>query len=368
MNDQSPELRCYVICATPRCGSSLLCETLTETGLAGFPGELASKAWRRMNDWESRENLFETKHERTTPNGVFGLKLMWSQFEETNRCFSNHPEFAGLSIDQLYRKLLPGIRYIWIRRRDKVAQAVSLAIAQQTGLWTSKHSGKDDFEPTFDFYQIHELLMMLRYQEDRWQSYFNTSGFAPLVITYEDYVQDVPTTIAAILDHLHIARDQELNIVEAPLRRLGTDRNRQWVERYNKLRETEQYRNPDSVFAALKLFDENRPREALALLEKTPQESPQYYLAIVVGGIIRMSMGDHAGAERELNRAIEIKPDVEQAYVHRARLRGLQGRPAEGLQDLAMAEERMRNSDNEDDTDLLIREIKPELLKQQQDS
>ena len=359
------QTQCYVICATPRCGSSLLCETLAETGLAGYPGELASKAWRRMDGWSSRENLFETKDQRTTPNGVFGVKLMWSQFDETHKCFASHPDFAGLAMDQLFQKLLPGIKYIWIRRRDKEAQAVSLAIAQQTGLWTSKHTGKDDFEPNFDFYQIHDLCMLLGYQEDQWQKYFDTHGIEPLVVTYEDYTGNVSATIEKILDHLQIAHDGDLKIVEAPLRQLGTDRNRQWAQRYKELRESEQYRGHDSAFAALRLFEQQRPEEALAMLEKTPRESPQYYFTKVLRGIIRMTTGDHAGSERELNEAIEINPDGEAAYVHRARLRGQQGRPAEGLQDLELAEARMQESDTEDDTDLLIREIRPELLKQQ---
>lgn len=365
MTDPTEATKCYVISATPRCGSSLLCETLTETGLAGYPGELASKAWRKMNDWSSRENLFENKHERTTPNGVFGLKLMWSQFDETSRCFANRPDFAGLAMDQLFEKLLPGIKYIWIRRRDKEAQAVSLAIAQQTGLWTSKHSGKDDVELEFDYYKIHDLCMLLGYQEDQWQKYFDTYGIKPLMITYEDYVQNIPGTIKEILDYLHIAHDRELKIAEAPLRRLRTDRNSEWASRYRELRESDQYRGHDSAFAALKLFDEGRPQEAIAVLEKTPTESPTYYFTKVLRGIIKMTTGDHAGSDQEFSDAIEIDPNGESAYVHRARLRGLQGRPAEGLEDLAMAEARMLGSDNEDDTDLLIREIRPELLKQQ---
>lgn len=357
--------KCYAICATPRCGSSLLCELLTQTGLAGYPGELASKAWRRMNDWSSREQLFETIPQRTTSNGVFGLKFMWSQFDETYRCFATQAEFAGLGMDELFARLMPGIQYIWISRRDQVAQAVSLSIAQQTGLWTSKHSAKEAFEPTFDYYQIHDLHQLLEYQDQRWQRYFESHQIQPLRIIYEDYIGNVRQTIANILDYLQIARERELDIPEHPLRRLATGRNQEWVERYQQLRQSAEYRDHDSAFAALRLFDEGRAQEAIAVLEKTPQDSPTYYFTKVLRGIIKMSIGDHDGADSELNAAIELNPHGEQAYVHRARLRGLQGRPAEGLQDLAMAEVHMLGSDNEDDTDLLIREIRPELLKQQ---
>ena len=338
---------------------------LTQTGVAGYPGELASKAWRRMNDWESRESLFENMHERTTPNGVFGLKLMWSQFDETYRCFAERDEYASLAMDELFEELLPGIQYVWISRRDQEAQAVSLSIAQQTGLWTSKHSAKDEFEPTFDYYQIHDLFKLLEYQQQRWQKYFDDHDIQPLRITYEDYIQDRKATVKEILDYLNIKYDRDPNIADHPLQRLGTDRNKEWADRYKEMRQSDQYREHDSAFAALKLFDDGKSDEALAVLEKTPEDSPTYYFTKVLRGIIKMTTGDHCGSEQELNAAIELNPQGEAAYAHRARLRGLQGRPAEGLQDLAMAEVFMQGSDNEDDTDLLIREIRPELLKQQ---
>jgi len=146
---------------------------------------------------------------------------------------------------------------------------------------------------------------------------------------------------------------------------LGIGRNQEWAARYKELRQSDEYRDHDSAFAALRLFDEGQSQEALRVLEKTPEDSPTYYFTKVLQGIIKMTSGDQEGAERELNAAIELNPQAEAAYAHRARLRGFQGRPAEGLQDLAMAEVYMQTSDNEDDTDLLIREIKPELLKQQ---
>src|ERR671917_2614911 len=104
----------YLVCATPRSGSTLLCEALSGTGLAGRPAEYFEAMYdtrlpRRPTDYfeglraipaasfladqlpteggEAREALSQAATYRdylawvlrtgTTPNGVFGAKLMW---------------------------------------------------------------------------------------------------------------------------------------------------------------------------------------------------------------------------------------------------------------------------------------------------
>src|SRR3954453_20564103 len=98
----------YLVCATERSGSTLLCESLAATGLAGCPAEYfealretglprqpreyfatledPSRGGRLPEidvDEERRaiggEALLEHAHrEGTTDNGVFGAKMMWA--------------------------------------------------------------------------------------------------------------------------------------------------------------------------------------------------------------------------------------------------------------------------------------------------
>src|SRR3954471_21691833 len=108
----------YLICSTPRSGTTLLCEALTNTGIAGHPEEyyqhrrrtglprrpreyfeeggetpeiarilgtysrvdeeLAVYDPRRFPSY--REYLDWTIEAGTTPNGVFGAKVMWDYF------------------------------------------------------------------------------------------------------------------------------------------------------------------------------------------------------------------------------------------------------------------------------------------------
>src|ERR1700721_4777560 len=68
--------RAYLICATPRTGSYLLCDALRSTGLAGNPTEYFSysyeKHWSQV--WGAKDLDSYLRHvldSTTTPNGIF---------------------------------------------------------------------------------------------------------------------------------------------------------------------------------------------------------------------------------------------------------------------------------------------------------
>ena len=76
----------YLICATPRCGGYLLFEALENTGLAGSPGEYFWEDERWAKKWGATDYtdfLDKVKEKSTTPNGVFGTKLMWATLKNS---------------------------------------------------------------------------------------------------------------------------------------------------------------------------------------------------------------------------------------------------------------------------------------------
>src|SRR6266540_4982359 len=74
----------FIVCAVPRSGSSLLCELLCMTGVAGAPTEFFDPelearfraAWAVESFDEYLQALVVKK---TTPNGVFGFKAHYHQ-------------------------------------------------------------------------------------------------------------------------------------------------------------------------------------------------------------------------------------------------------------------------------------------------
>ena len=130
--DQAPlepgvRTRGYAICSTPRSGSWLLCRQLINAGL-GVPSEYFNithavpmcSRWR-LDMRDTRAYVEALRARRTTPNGVWGTKILWAQFAERRNV---------LKVEVL-AKCLPILLY----REDIVPQAVSLHLSQLTGIW-----------------------------------------------------------------------------------------------------------------------------------------------------------------------------------------------------------------------------------------
>ena len=138
---------CYLICATPRSGSNLLCESLVNTGLAGWPEEvfcnigderLSLAQWGETTEIaQYLEWLFE---DRSTPNGVFGAKIMLNDFRKLCARLQTRPGRAPLNSHARLRSVFPNLRYVWMRRRDKLRQAISWVRAEHTNHWR-RHDG-----------------------------------------------------------------------------------------------------------------------------------------------------------------------------------------------------------------------------------
>lgn len=120
----------YLIFSTQRTGSELLCAYLRERGI-GVPLEYfgPTSLAERLDCLEGNGRtmfqryvpLLEAK--RTTPNGIFGMKLHPGQLEA----------LSELNDEKAIRFLERFGKIIVLRRRDKVLQAISLARAIITG-------------------------------------------------------------------------------------------------------------------------------------------------------------------------------------------------------------------------------------------
>src|SRR5690242_16750524 len=120
----------YLILATPRSGSYLLCEGLIRTRLAGNPteyfGPVQTEAiMKHLNTSNYKECLAWILAQGTTPNGVFGGKVIWNFHAEFVSCLREGLGHQELQAHELPPKAFPNLRYIWMTRRDKVRQAIS---------------------------------------------------------------------------------------------------------------------------------------------------------------------------------------------------------------------------------------------------
>lgn len=265
----------YLVCATPRSGSTLLCKLLGATGVAGHPEEyfealrhsglprrpheyfdpdrhaniIRRLAFREMPDSPATPNdlwapdtydryLEWALAEGSTPNGVFGAKLMWGYLGDFAQLVRGIDGHAGLALPSLLDRVFPGLRYVRITRRDKVRQAVSLWRAVQTQAWRQERNGdgprKPAGEPQFSFRAINYLVRELTAHDASWDAYFLGLGTEPPTITYEDLAEAHEPVIRRVLDHLGVPVPDDLEFGEPELRSQSDDLSERWVERFNE--------------------------------------------------------------------------------------------------------------------------------------
>jgi LPS sulfotransferase NodH len=189
-------------------------------------------SWSR-DDYE--RHLAAAIGEGTTPNGVFGAKLMWSYFNDFLALMRGIPRFAGRGDGSLLNAAFPELRYVFVSRSDKVRQAVSLWRALQTLVW---HKDADvgaeqrEQRSVYSFDAIGHLLDQLRRQEDAWRGFFFRIGQRPLTLYYEDIAGDLEGTVGRVLDDLQIARPQHDLLARQPLSRQSDELSESWVQSY----------------------------------------------------------------------------------------------------------------------------------------
>jgi len=176
----------YIIASVQRSGTHLLCSILRSTGIAGTPeehflskpGETWEKRWGAPSRVAYVQNVLR---QNTAANGVFGAVVMWSYFERMLQMLQEIPTYKNLNGAQLLAAVFNTPKYIWMRRRNHVEQAVSWAMASQTGIWaqTGEEKLQPPAVPKFDFKVIDEWCNRIAAHDDGWASYFLELPFPP---------------------------------------------------------------------------------------------------------------------------------------------------------------------------------------------
>ncbi len=242
----------YFLCSTPRTGSFLLAEALESTGIAGRPREFFDptfeKEWlKELNITSDSEYLDKILWAGTTPNGVFGAKVHWHQFGHLSAKLRSIQGYNWPDLEML-RETFPGLRYIFLTRRDKVRQAVSYYRAIQTRVWWSIRP--DAIEgaippgepaplppvPPFDFEQIDHWVNRLAFFEWKWRRHFEKAGVKPFEVVYEDFIESYELNVRAILRHLELPQSEAARIAPPRLQKQADEISEEWVRRYHQLR------------------------------------------------------------------------------------------------------------------------------------
>lgn len=247
----------YIICCTPRSGSHLLADGLTSTAVAGNPVERfprpSDRSWESSaaerivpmakpptdDDYDAAlDAIYIDKilEYGTTANGVFGVNIHRNQFEDAIKRIRLYLKNNHSKPHEILSQAFPNLSYLWLKRRDKVAQAVSWHKALQSGRYVKiqnlpSESVQKPPLVEFDFTAIKIHWSTIRNSENAWQHYFLENKIHPFVIYYEDLCANYEGTIRAAIKFLALER-HAFDVTPPRNEKAGDAQSLEWVRRF----------------------------------------------------------------------------------------------------------------------------------------
>jgi LPS sulfotransferase NodH len=213
--------RGFLICTTPRSGSTYLCDLLRATGKLGKPHEFFS-AWmmqrlgRPHRYGPVAEHLELIRTHGCTANGIFGSKV----FRYNLGVLSPAKVLAAMGN--------PAI--LFLERMDLVGQAISFSRSAVTRAFRAGEA--DARTPEYDPVLIRGYLELLIRENAAWRLWFARQGITPLLVTYEDLVANPQRVIDGIALKLGVAGPVAIHPAALKVRIQRDELNAQWRERF----------------------------------------------------------------------------------------------------------------------------------------
>jgi LPS sulfotransferase NodH len=209
-----------LILSTPRSGSTLACNILHQAGhctaheyFQPFQVRPAMAARWGLADSDDAGYVAALARWRTSPGGVLGLNLHAHHLPG----FERARPFLPASIRT--------VRYLWISRRDKLAQAVSYEIARQTRQWSSAFDKTQ--EPDYDHDRIQRALTDLEGSDAAIRRHLWRRGQFIRPLLYEEFSRDPGLVLKAAGSSAPVA-------AAASIQRQGGALNAAMIERFRR--------------------------------------------------------------------------------------------------------------------------------------
>lgn len=201
----------YLILSSPRSGSTMLSSALVTSRRAGVPIEYfhfdtLKKFGQNPPPAQVMRHFDEVRRRRTTPNGVFGMKLHGGQFRTPFMRPQMTPE--GIVFLKSFTHA------ILITRKDKVAQAMSYLRSLKSGLWNSSLAS-DRGSARYvlaeeDMPELCRVMSVFLGDEMMWKQITTIMKYNVLHITYEALSANPSAVLGDVFRFLGVEYDGQL--------------------------------------------------------------------------------------------------------------------------------------------------------------
>ena len=224
----------FIITSATRSGNHLLRGLLTSTKLVGNVKELADSENELTNDsWIVSH--FNQYYENLSPDQRYwGLVVRAPLL----RVFERWLDIVEVNPEQL--------KWIWLVRRDKFAQAISLARAMRTDVWAITENRPEHIhelnntEVDIKQEEIFRFVANFFFHDQLWETFFDRLKIIPHKLYYENFVDPSvwDSVVGGILDFLEVPYQLPLNVSTIFLKQGEMERHkgvyRQLVNSVNK--------------------------------------------------------------------------------------------------------------------------------------
>lgn len=229
--------RTVIVCATPRTGSTLLCALLAASGTGGRP-----ESWYRAEDRAEYEAdwrvapgdaagfLAGAIQAGSDASGTFGLRVQAPSLQpmlaELRSLLGDLRDLA------LLERAFGPCRFIHIRRKDGVAQAVSRLKAEVSQVWhldgteTAPRS-----EASYDAARLDRFRAEAEAGNAAWEAWFTATGITPERLVYEEFSAAPAEVVRRLLDRFGLSPAPG-TAISAPNRRMADATSAAWAARY----------------------------------------------------------------------------------------------------------------------------------------
>jgi trehalose 2-sulfotransferase len=224
---------------------------LSATNVAGAPNSYFRRADIWADRWGvphpngievaefDRAYLSAMLREGRAGTGVFALRIMWPSMPDALRRLRRIHPSSGNDLAQLTSAFGP-ILFIHLSREDKVAQAVSLVRAEQSGLWHLNADGSvleggasPLQQPVYNEERIQTLVSELEADDVCWRRFFLDHRIEPVEFTYEQLVAGPQECLLALFDALGQPVD-DVRQISIPTAKMSDSISEQWISTFKR--------------------------------------------------------------------------------------------------------------------------------------
>ncbi|MCT8999052.1 Stf0 family sulfotransferase [Chelativorans intermedius] len=213
----------YIVLSEARSGTNWLGSLADKTGRMGRLGEALNPTLFRQRPPEDGQRFVTWAVDNTsTPNGCFAIKIFPSHLD----WFQARYGFDFIAECQRRH----AVKTVLLKRRDRLAQAISLYRASETARWRSVETGRKQ-EAEYSFEGICRAYFQIDRSNAFWKSYLEVRGISHSVFFYEDLLGDPSPYLEAVAAHLQVAPPEDH---QSPLAVQRDARTAAWAERFRR--------------------------------------------------------------------------------------------------------------------------------------